>query len=103
MQKKLVKKSGKMKKMMNKLETNGPECLWRDEEHEPEGDPEEWNDRVAGEVEEERLQKMQVLEKPEGSAKGISYLTARNVYDGRKKPYQLEMAFQSGGGREDQD
>ena len=32
---------------------------------------------------------MQVLEKPEGSTKGISYLTTRNVYDWRKKPYQL--------------
>ena len=32
---------------------------------------------------------MQVLEKPEGSTKGISYLTTRNVYVWRKKPYQL--------------
>ena len=67
---------------------DGPECLWRDGEHEPE-DPEEWIDRVAGEVEEKRLQKMQVLE-PEGSTTGISYLTTRNVYDWRKKPYQPE-------------
>ena len=66
---------------------NGPECLWRDGEHEPEEDPEEWIDRVADEVEEKRLQKMQVLERPEGSTEGISYLTTRNVYDWRKKPY----------------
>ena len=70
-------------------ELNGPECLWGDGEHEPEGDPEERIGRVAGEVEEKRFQKMQVLEKPEGSRKGISYLTTRNVYDWRKKPYQL--------------
>ena len=63
--------------------------MWRDGEHEPEGDPEEWVDRVADEVEEKRLQKMQVLEKPAGSAKGICYLTTRSVYDWRKKPYQL--------------
>ena len=68
---------------------NGPECLRRDGEHEPEGDPEEWIDRVADEVAEKRLQKMQVLKKPEGSAKGISYLTTRYVHDWRKKPYQL--------------
>ena len=36
----------------NLEEINGPECLWRDGEHEPEGDPEEWIDRVADEVEE---------------------------------------------------
>ena len=41
---------------------NGPECLWRDGEHEPEEDPEDWIDRVAAEVEEKRLQKIQVLE-----------------------------------------
>ena len=63
---------------------NGPECLWRDGEHEPEGDPEELVDRVADEVEERRLQKMQALEKPDCTTKGISYLTARNVYDWRK-------------------
>ena len=33
-------------------EINGPECLWRDREHGPERDPEEWIDRVADEVEE---------------------------------------------------
>ena len=65
---------------------NGPECLCHDGEHEPEGDPEKWVDRVADEVEEKRLQKMQVLEKPEGKAEGISYLTTGNVYDWRKKP-----------------
>ena len=70
-------------------EVDGPECLWRDGEHEPEGDPEEWIDRVANEVEEKRLQKMQVLEKPEGSATGISYLIARIAHDWGKKPYQL--------------
>ena len=32
---------------------------------------------------------MKALEKPEGRTKGISYLTTRNVYDWRKKPYQL--------------
>ena len=64
-------------------EVNGPECLWRDGEHEPEGDPEEWFDRVADAVEEKRLQKVHLLEKPEGSAKGISYLTTSNVYDWR--------------------
>ena len=58
-------------------------------EYEPAGDPEEWIDRVADEVDEKRLQKMQVLEKPAGSAKGICYLTTRSVYDWRKKPYQL--------------
>ena len=63
--------------------------MWRDGEHEPEGDPEEWMDRVADEVEEKRLQKMQVLEKPEGRTKGISCLATRNVHDWRKKPYQL--------------
>ena len=31
---------------------------------------------------------MQALEKPEGSATGISYLTTRNVYDWKQKPYQ---------------
>ena len=71
------------------MKINGPECLWRDGEHEPEGDPEEWIDRAADEVEEKRLQKMQVLEKLEGSRKGTKYLTTRNVYDGRKKPYHL--------------
>ena len=30
---------------------------------------------------------MQALEKPEGSTEGTSYLTTRNVYDWRKKPY----------------
>ena len=47
---------------------HGPECLWRDGEHEPEEDPEEWVDRAADEAEEKRLQKMQALEIPEGSA-----------------------------------
>ena len=70
-------------------EINGPECLWRDGEYEPEGDPEEWVDRVADEVEEKGLQKMQVLEKPEGSARGISYLTVCIVYGRRRKPYQI--------------
>ena len=70
-------------------EINGPECLRCDGGYEPEGDPEEWIDRVADEVEDKRLQKMQALEKPVGSAKGISYLTTRNAYDWRKKPYQL--------------
>ena len=70
-------------------EIKGPECLWRDGEYEPEEDPEEWIDRVADEVEEKRPPKMQVLEKPEGSTKGISYLTTRHVYDWRKKPCQL--------------
>ena len=68
-------------------EVNGPECLWRDGEHEPEEDPGEWIDGVADEVEEKRLQMMQVLEKPEGSAAGNNYPTTRNVYDWRKKPY----------------
>ena len=53
------------------------ERLRRYGEHEPEGDPEEWINRLADQVEEKRLQKMQVLEKP------------GNVYDWRKKPYQL--------------
>ena len=44
-------------------ELNGHECLWRDGEHEPEEDPEEWIDRVADEVEEKRRQKVQVLER----------------------------------------
>ena len=60
-------------------ELNGHECLWRDGEHEPKEDPEGWIDRVADEVEEKRFQEMQVLERPEGSAEGISYLTTRNV------------------------
>ena len=30
---------------------------------------------------------MQALERPEGSAGGISYLTTRNVYEWRKKPF----------------
>ena len=42
---------------------------------------------MADEFEEKRLQKMQVLERPEGSAEGISYLTTRNAYGPRKKPY----------------
>ena len=62
---------------------------WGDEESKsdlgevsgPEGDPEERIDGVADEVEEKRLQKMQVLEKPEGSTKGISCLTTCSVYD----------------------
>ena len=70
------------------VEIHGPECLWRDGEHEPEGDPEQWVDRVADEAEGKRLQKMQALEKPEGSAKGISRLTTRTVYDWKKKPYR---------------
>ena len=61
--------------------------MWRDGEHEPEEDPEDWVDRVADEVEERRLQKMRALEKPEGSAEGISCLTTRKVYDWRKEPY----------------
>ena len=81
-------------------EVNGPECLWCDGEH---GDPEEWMDRVAGEVERKRLE-MQVLEKPEGSAKGISCLTARNVVDGmsikrwkrRSRVVARESAFAEG-------
>ena len=44
---------------------------------------------MADEVEEKRFQKMQALEKPEGSAKGTSYLTTCNAHDWRKKPYQL--------------
>ena len=32
--------------------------LWRDGEHEPEGDPEGWIDRVADEVEETRPRKV---------------------------------------------
>ena len=40
-------------------------------------------------MEEKRFQKMQALEKPEGSAKGTSYLTTCNAHDWRKKPYQL--------------
>ena len=44
---------------------------------------------MADEVEENRLQKTQGLEKPEERTKGISYLTTRNVYDWGKKPYQL--------------
>ena len=36
-----------------------------------------------------RPPKMQLLEKAEVSAKGISYLTTRSVYDWRKKPYQV--------------
>ena len=71
-------------------EANVPECLWRDGEHEPEEDPAEWIDRVADEVEEKRPHKMQALERPEGSAEGTRFLTTRNVYDGRKKPYHYE-------------
>ena len=33
---------------------------------------------------------MQALKKPEGSTEGNSFLTARNVYDWRKKPYPHE-------------
>ena len=55
-------------------EVNGPECWRCDGEYEPEGDPEERIDRVADEVEENRLQKMQALEKPERSAEGIDQL-----------------------------
>ena len=91
----------KLRPADNSEEINGPECLWRDGEHEPEENPDEWIDRVADEVEEKRRQK-QVLEKPEGSPKGISYFAARNVYGCRKKPYQLGMVLQSRGGREDQ-
>ena len=68
---------------------SGPECLWRDGEHEPEEDPEELTDREADEVEEKRLQKVQGLEKPEGSTEGISFLTTCNVHDWRKKPYHI--------------
>ena len=85
-------------------EINGPECLWRDGEHEPNEGPEEWIDRVADEVEEKRLHEMQALEKPEGSTKGVSYLTTRYVYGWRKKPYQLGDGISvTKGGREDQD
>ena len=38
-------------------EINQPERLWRGGEHEPEGDPEEWIDRVADEVEEDKFQR----------------------------------------------
>ena len=48
--------------------------------------PEEWIDRVAAEVEEKRLQKMQVLERPKCITECISFLTTRDVYDCRKKP-----------------
>ena len=68
--------------------------LWRDGEHEPNGDPEAWIDRVTDEVEEKRLQKMQVLEKPEGSSKGISNLTTRSVFDWRKKPYRFSQEME---------
>ena len=71
-------------------EVKGPERLQRDGEHEPEEDREEWVDRVADEVEEQRLRKTQVLERPEGSTEGISFLATRNVYDCRKKPYHHE-------------
>ena len=37
-----------------KEDQNGPECLWRDGEHEPEESPEEWIDRVGDEVEEKK-------------------------------------------------
>ena len=51
-----------------------------------------------------RFQKMQALERPEHSAEGISFLTARNVYEWRKKPYTtMKMEQQASGGREDQD
>ena len=66
---------------------NWPECSWCDGEHEPEGDPAEWMDRVADEVGEKRVQKMEALEKPEGSTKKES--ATWHVYDWRKKPYQL--------------
>ena len=56
-----------------------------DGDYEPEEDPEEWIDGVADEVEEKRLQKTQVLEEPEGSAKGTSCLTPRNVYGWREE------------------
>ena len=75
-----------------------PECLWRDGEQEPEEDPEEWVDRVADEVEEKRSQKMQALEKPEGSAE----LHERKVAQICTKGI-LVMAIQSRGGREGQD
>ena len=68
-------------------EWNGPECLWRDGEHEPEEDPEGWIDKVADEAAEKRLQKTQAQERPEGSTEGVSYLATCNVYDWRKKPY----------------
>ena len=60
LQNKLVKKRGKMKKMMVQTWKQWA-CLWRNGEDEPEGDPEEWVDRVADEAEEKRLQKMQAL------------------------------------------
>ena len=44
-------------------EINGPECLRRNGEHEPEEDPEEWIDRVADEMEEKRRQRNQLLNK----------------------------------------
>ena len=75
------------KKLMKKT---GNEEGWEEEGDELEEDPEEWIDRVADEVEEKRLQKMQALEKPEGSTEGIRFLTTRNVYDWRKKPYHHE-------------
>ena len=56
-----------------------------DGDYEPEEDPEEWIDGVADEVEEKRLQKTRVLEEPEGSAKGTSCLTTRNVYGWREE------------------
>ena len=67
-------------------EVNGPERLWRDGEHEPEENPDEWIDRVG---EEKRLHEMQALEKPGGATKGISHLTTHNAHDWGKKPYQL--------------
>ena len=51
---------------------NGPECLRRDGEHKQEESPEESIDRVADEVDEKRLEKMQVLEKPEVQKVSVS-------------------------------
>ena len=53
LQKKLMKRTGAKKEM--DLNAYG---LWRDGEHEPEGDPEGWIDRVADEVEETRPRKV---------------------------------------------
>ena len=83
MQKNLMKKTGKK---VDQKKAKGKN-LQRDGEHEPEEDPEEWIDGVADEAEEKRSEKMQGLEKPEGSTEGISFLTTRSVYDWRKKPY----------------
>ena len=79
---------------------NGPEPLWRDGEHDPEEDPEEWIDRVADEVEEKGLQKMQGLERPEGSAKSIRLHAMCMI--GERNLITMEVEQQARGGREDQ-